>query len=123
MSKHPIQPLEMIDGVKRFKQNKILGYLFDQGCIDMNKLAMIDFPQDDRQQFAQLIGYSLDGYSELSYGEDEVIASAELMLNGMDEKDARISYLSEELDVLRETLREPIARLFHIHPDDLRGVP
>ena len=54
MSKHPIQPLEMIDGVKRFKQNKILGYLFDQGCIDMNKLAMIDFPQDDRQQFAQL---------------------------------------------------------------------
>ena len=34
------------------------------------------FPQEDREQFAQLIGYSICGYHELSYVSDESAAQA-----------------------------------------------
>ncbi len=33
----------------------------------MNDLAVKDFSDEDRCQFAQLIGYSISGYEELSY--------------------------------------------------------
>lgn len=65
---HPIQPL-MLDkqGVYRFKPNAIVRYLLDNGGIDLNKLACLDFSDNDREQFAQLIGYSLRGFGELHY--------------------------------------------------------
>ncbi|SAK63687.1 hypothetical protein AWB80_02902 [Caballeronia pedi] len=66
--KHPMQPLVRDDrNTVRFKRNHIVEYLLDNGGIDMNKLAMLDFTPEDRQQFAQLIGYSVDGYMTLSY--------------------------------------------------------
>lgn len=66
--KHPTQPLERdAHGALRFKRNEIVRYLLDQGGIDMNALAVLPFSPEDRQQFAQLIGYSLVGYGELSY--------------------------------------------------------
>ena len=68
MSSHPIQPLEdRGDGALRFKPNKIVVYLLDNGGIDLIALAELDFPDEDWEQFAQLIGYSLRGYRELSY--------------------------------------------------------
>ncbi|WP_250481788.1 hypothetical protein [Caballeronia sp. NCTM5] len=51
----------------RFKRNRLVEYLLDNGGIDMNKLATFKFSAEDRQQFAQLIGYSIDGYMDLSY--------------------------------------------------------
>jgi hypothetical protein len=118
---HPIQPLATDDrGTIRFKANKIVQYLLDNGGITMNDLAMIDFDKNDRQQFAQLIGYSLGGYSELSYVDNEAYGTAEKMFeDGLSEDKARISYLEDELFVLRSNLRKPIARLFGVHPDDL----
>lgn len=67
-AKHPVQPL-VRDKHKtlRFKQNAIVRFLLDNGPNDMNKLAVMPFTNEDRAQFAQLIGYSLSGYSELSY--------------------------------------------------------
>ena len=66
--KHPRQPVEEDKyGTLRFKQNKIVAFLLDNGGIDMNKLAVTDFSDEDRCQFAQLIGYSQCGYEELSY--------------------------------------------------------
>ncbi len=66
--KHPMQPLvRHRDGTVRFKRNRLVEYLLDNGGIDMNKLAMLKFSAEDRQQFAQLIGYSIDGYMDLSY--------------------------------------------------------
>lgn len=71
MSKHPIQPLELdANGTLRFKENTVVRHLLDNGGIDLNKLACLEFPQEDREQFAQLIGYSLSGFSELSYVSD-----------------------------------------------------
>lgn len=69
---HPIQPLVLDEnGVLRFEENKIVRYLLDAGPFDMNKLALMPFSNEDREQFAQLIGYSLSGFSELSYVSDE----------------------------------------------------
>ena len=70
--KHPMQPfvVEGGDNTIRFKANAIVQHLLDNGGIDMNKLAMLEFSQDDRTQFAQLIGYSLRGFHELPYVSD-----------------------------------------------------
>jgi len=76
MRKHPIQPLEMVNGVLRFKQNKIVRHLLDHGGLTMNDLAIVDFPRDDLQHFAQLIGYSHSGYCSLSYATDRVYETA-----------------------------------------------
>jgi hypothetical protein len=122
-AKHPIQPLEKDkDGRLRFKENAIVRYLLDNGPNDMNKLATMPFSQEDRQQFAQLIGYSLSGYGELSYVSDDAYkAAAEMAQSGKSDKDARIETIEKTLSKLREGLRAPVSELFGIHPDDLKG--
>jgi hypothetical protein len=65
---HPVQPLLMDKrGTLRFKQNAIVVHLLEAGPIDMNHLATMTFSREDREQFAQLIGYSHDGAGDLSY--------------------------------------------------------
>jgi hypothetical protein len=77
---------------------------------------------DDWQQLAQLIGYSLSGYGELSYVSDDSYSAAATMADeGLNEKDARIAHLEHELFMVRASLREPIARLYGLHPDDIQG--
>lgn len=70
---HPSQPLVRDGhGKIRFKQNDIVRFLLDHGPYDMNAIGARDFPREDRVQFAQLIGYSLDGFGTLSYvGDDD----------------------------------------------------
>lgn len=69
---HPMQPIED-DGndVVRFKGNAIVRHLLDHGGINLNNLAVLPFPREEWVQFAQLIGYSVSGFSELSYVHDE----------------------------------------------------
>ena len=78
--KHPIQMLKEDDhGVVRFVDNPIVRYLLDNGPFDMNHLAVaFSAPEyrEDAEQFAQLIGYSLSGFSELSYVSDEAFEMA-----------------------------------------------
>jgi hypothetical protein len=82
MKKHPIQPLEKDDrDIVRFKENKIVRFLLDAGPYDLNQLAAMPFSQEDREQFAQLIGYSLCGFGELSYVSDETYNKTEAQLN------------------------------------------
>lgn len=64
---HPMQPVVMVDGVERFKSNAIVRFLLYKGPFDMNRIAMGVFSDDDRRQFAQLIGYSVCGYHDLGY--------------------------------------------------------
>ena len=79
MAKHPNQPL-IIDseGVIRFKKNLIVEALLDNASLrrprvmDMNEIAAMDFPLEDRIQFAQLIGYSRSGAADLSYMPDSL---------------------------------------------------
>jgi hypothetical protein len=123
--KNPIQPLAPdAKGTIRFKDNRIVQHLLHtHPTCDLNRLAAMDFSDDDRQQFAQLIGYSLNGYAELSYVSDDAFAAAAHMVNTPDERDARIAALEQNLNELREArdaLREPLARLLEMHPDDLK---
>jgi hypothetical protein len=76
--RHPLQPL-LIDehGTVRFKSNAIVIFLLEAGGIDMNMLAKLPFGQNDREQFAQLIGYSLSGFGDLSYVSDETFEAAQ----------------------------------------------
>ena len=70
---HPVQPLVHDKGARgalRFKQNAIVRFLLEAGPYDMNKLALMQFSNEDRAQFAQLIGYSIVGYGELPYVSD-----------------------------------------------------
>lgn len=66
--------------VHRFKANAIVRHLLDwasaRGC-DMNTLAIIPFKNEDRTQFAQLIGYSVSGAGDLSYFSRTVLAQAD----------------------------------------------
>lgn len=73
---HPVQPLLWVKGVARFKPNAIVRHLLDNGPFDMNKLACMNFTDEDREQFAQLIGYSANGFAELSYVSDETYSRA-----------------------------------------------
>lgn len=68
---HPNQPLVRDpEGVIRFKENAICRWLVDSGRANLNDLAHLPFSAEDHAQFAQLIGYSLGGWSELSYVTD-----------------------------------------------------
>lgn len=84
---HPVQPL-IVDEyeVLRFKGNAIVRFLLDAGPFDMNQLALMPFTVEDREQFAQLIGYSLSGFGELSYVTDETYARAEAQNTGQSEE-------------------------------------
>jgi hypothetical protein len=58
-------------GILRFRANRIVQYILDHSGIDMNKLSEVGpFDIEDREQFAQLIGYSVAGYGELPYVSD-----------------------------------------------------
>lgn len=81
--KHPMQPLEVDKhNTVRFKKNKIVDTLLDWASargFSLNEIACMKFSQEDRTQFAQLIGYTLCGFHELSYvsDEDALAATAE----------------------------------------------
>lgn len=120
----PIQPIIVDEhGTTRFKKNELVQYLLDNGGLTINDLAKKEFSQEDRIQFAQLIGYSLSRFSELSYVTDEAYYAAQNMKEeGMTEEQAKIQYLEEQLANLRSVLKEPMAKLFRVHPDDLNDV-
>jgi hypothetical protein len=79
MSEHPVQPLEWVGNVIRFKPNKIVQYLLDNGGIDLNQIALQGFSDEDQEHFAQLIGYSFSGWGGLSYVTDETWEKAAVM--------------------------------------------
>lgn len=63
----PWQPIVKQNGVYRWKANAICKWLVDKGLANLNELACQDFTAADRAQFAQLIGYSISGWGDLSY--------------------------------------------------------
>jgi hypothetical protein len=108
-----MQPLVKDEhGTIRFKENAIVQYLLKQGPFDMNHLACQRFSAEDREQFAQLIGYSLGGFGELGYVSEEAYNSAEKMYDqGVPELEARNAVLRTELETIRAGVRAPIEQL------------
>lgn len=72
-------------GIFRFKENKVVRYLLDEatkaGVCDLNRIAIMAasgfFNRADREQFAQLIGYSISGASDLEYMRGRTINNAQ----------------------------------------------
>ena len=64
-------------GVIRFTPNKIVKFLLDTSKFNMNDLACMPFDSEDREHFAQLIGYSVAGFGELPYVSDEAYTEAD----------------------------------------------
>lgn len=94
----PDQPLQPIivdeQGVARFRRNEIVSFLLDAGPFDMNQLARMLFNDTDREQFAQLIGYSVSGFGELDYASEETVRRADSIADRLaapspDEADAQ----------------------------------
>jgi len=90
----PIQPvIKDEDGIPRFRENAIVRYLLDLArkhkIADLNSLADLPFSQDDREQFMQLIGYTITGYHELSFVSDESAAQASALAHTADPKAAK----------------------------------
>ncbi len=84
-ARHPMQPVEWDgQGVVRFKSNAIVRHLLDESRAgrktDLNDLArhQPSFSREDWVQFAQLIGYSVSGWSDLSYVSDDDYRGADL---------------------------------------------
>lgn len=87
MPKHPMQPIVMDGQVARFKDNKIVRYLQticrEKGICNLNDLAYMHFSREDWNQFAQLIGYSVGGFGELSYAFPSVVKEADAIVAEM----------------------------------------
>lgn len=119
----PIQPLINYNGRPRFHENAIVRFLLDwatQHGMGLNQIATKQFSNADRQQFAQLIGYSLDGYGELSYVDDLAYETAEAMYTQQSNQvQARADILQAKLEKFRADMLAPIAELYSVHPDDL----
>ena len=82
---HPLQPIVRDpSGIYRFKPNAIVRFLLDAGPYDLNKIAMMPFADEDREQLAQLIGYSVDGFCDLSYASHRRCRNAKAQVAGME---------------------------------------
>jgi hypothetical protein len=84
---HPMQPVVLTrDGIIRFKANEVVTALFNHAqntglnMCDM-RLRFTQCNNEDWSQFAQLIGYSVSGYGDLSYADDEIIHWADKCAN------------------------------------------
>ncbi len=75
----PMQPVHYDDnGTLHFVGNTLVRHLLDNGGLTMNDLCLVKCTVSEREQFAQLIGYSVGGFSDLSYVRDETVAQAEM---------------------------------------------
>lgn len=81
------------EGVQRFRANKVVEHLLAAGGIGLNELCRAvstEENSDDWAQFAQLIGYSVSGWSSLSYVSDEAYDRIQRLLdNAKGESDDR----------------------------------
>lgn len=120
----PIQPTYTdTHGTIRFRENHIVRYLLDHGGLDLHALALaLPNEQADWEQFAQLIGYSLSGFGDLSYVRDETYAVAEaLAMNpAIAETQARLDHQAALLAHARAQVKQLAALLFHVNEDDLQ---
>ena len=83
---NPMQPIVDVNGVTRFKKNGLVDALHEHGVktgLGLNELHCMNFSDEDRMQFAQLIGYSLSGYGDLSYVSDASYDAAQEAAHGI----------------------------------------
>lgn len=121
----PMQPI--VD--HRFVENRIVSMLLDkcqENGFGLNEIAVMAaqnlFTKQEQMQLAQLIGYSLSGFAELNYVDDETYGAAEYRdTDSTSELESRNAELRDQLETARKGLRQAAGALFKIHPDDLQA--
>lgn len=89
-AKHPMQPVIIVDGCSRFRPNRIVQFIQKVGGCDLNRLSTLVqngvFLGEDYAQLMQLMGYSVEGFGELSTTPlsmyDVARRRADLIMNG-----------------------------------------
>ena len=78
MPEHPMQPLlQDEDGRIMFQTNRIVRFLLDAGPFDLNQLWQMPWSIEDMEQLYQLIGYSVNGFGEISGFRKETVAAVD----------------------------------------------
>lgn len=119
---NPIQPTYIDhNGILRFKENAIARFLLDNGGFDLNDLGRKDFSQTDREQFAQLIGYSVSGFSTLSYASTQTVEAIDWIVADptISSDRARILHLEYQLNQITDLVRNLTVATFHLCEEDL----
>lgn len=120
--KHPIQKIYTSDTkVVRFQPNEIVRHILDKQDINLNDISSLDFNNEDRSQFAQLIGYSVSGWSELPYvsaDECKIVDQKQQALS-ISDLEAENKSLRKQLITLRILFAKPMAELYDICEEDL----
>jgi hypothetical protein len=76
-----MQEIEMDnEGIYRFKQNQILVDLLSSGLLDLNIIAATPYSNVDKMQLAQLLGYSVSGFGDLSFADTDIVETADLVV-------------------------------------------
>lgn len=121
-----MQPIEKINDVVRFRANTLVRHLLDEASAGrkcgMNELySQVKASKEEKQQFAQLIGYSVSGYGDLSYVTDEAYAAAALKAENpeKDEKDLLLDYYRGRLRQIQEAFAGPVGWLYNVPVEDL----
>jgi hypothetical protein len=124
--KHPIQKTKIdAAGILRFVNNDVVCLMLDmlKHCgHDLNTIHSRgrNIPQEDWDQFNQLIGYSVSG---APIDERIIDAAQRAHETGTTADQAMRDNNAELLESLRKNLRVPIAELYGKHPDDLCEPP
>ena len=83
------------NNVLKFKSNRIIEYLFDEGLLDLNRIVtLIDgydkFSKAEYEEILQMLGYTVDGFLELSLVRDKTKDEVWDIRNEMRAKDKTI---------------------------------
>ena len=77
-AKMPMQPIVVDEGIPHFVANSIVRFLYKAGPFDMNTIMELPgVSREEREQFAQLIGYTVNGFGELGYADPGTVAKAD----------------------------------------------
>lgn len=100
LGRRPSQPIVKDEqGIERYRENKVVMTLFKESGFDMNRLAEMGFSDEDRSQFAQLIGYSVSGYGDLDYAQN--VARDTSYVDRCLDLESKLSKVTEERDQLK----------------------
>lgn len=105
----PVMPLQPIKDY-RFVSNRIVDELLRTSPLDLNDLAEMKYSNNEWEQFAQLIGYSVSGFGGLSYVSRETRDAADDISQMKKDdtrniKDIHIARLTQELKVIKDSLK------------------
>ena len=85
--KFPMQPIQLdTHGTARFAKNRIVDDLLEFATargFGLNQIAIGDYSDEEHMQLAQLIGYSVSGYGDLSYSSEQSIQEADAIVEGL----------------------------------------